>query len=220
MRPYVIAKAATSLDGRIATVGGESRWITGTDARLAGHGLRRRADAIVVGAGTIIADDPALTARDNGEVSHPLRVVLDSTARTSPGAAAFSRDGKGAVLATTAAAPEARLARFRERGIETLLIPADARGRLRLDELLQALQARGIGTALVEGGGETLGAFYDADLIDEIWLFLAPIVIGGGRAVFDGAGAATLAEAQRFAFDPPKTLGADLLFRGVRRERH
>lgn len=218
-RPYVIAKAAMSLDGRIATAGGESRWITGTDARLAGHELRRRADAIVVGAGTVIADDPALTARRNGEVSHPLRVVLDSTARTSPGAAAFSRDGKGAVLATTDAAPGARLARFRERGVETLVLPADARGRLRLDELLPALHARGVATALVEGGGETLGAFHDADLIDEIWLFLAPIVIGGGRAAIHGAGAGTLAEAQRFAFDPPKVLGADILFRGVRRER-
>lgn len=218
-RPYVIAKAAMSLDGRIATADGESRWITGTEARLQGHQLRRRADAIVVGAGTVIADDPALTARGSGEVSHPLRVVLDSTARTSPGAAAFSRDGRGAILATTAAAPGARLARFRERGVETLLLPADDRGRLRLDELLAALNARGIETALVEGGGETLGAFHDADLIDEIWLFLAPILIGGGRTAFDGAGAARLADARRFAFDPPRTLGADVLFRGLRRER-
>lgn len=218
-RPYVIAKAALSLDGRIATAGGESRWITGIEARLTGHELRCRADAIVVGAGTVIADDPALTARKNGKVSHPLRVVLDSTARTSPAAAAFSREGKGAVLATTGAAPEARLARFKERGVETLVLQADARGRLRLDELLPALHARGVATALVEGGGETLGAFHDADLIDEIWLFLAPIVIGGGRAAINGAGAATLVEAQRFAFDPPRALGADVLFRGVRRER-
>jgi diaminohydroxyphosphoribosylaminopyrimidine deaminase/5-amino-6-(5-phosphoribosylamino)uracil reductase len=218
-RPYVIAKAAMSLDGRIATAGGESRWITGTEARLQGHELRRRADAIVVGAGTVIADDPALTARTNGEVSHPLRVVLDSTARSSPAAAVFSREGKGALLATTAAAPEPRLARFKDQGVETLVLPADARGRLRLDELLLALHARGVETALVEGGGETLGAFNDADLIDEVWLFLAPILIGGGRAAFVGAGARTLAGAQRFAFDPPKVLGSDLLFRGLRRER-
>jgi diaminohydroxyphosphoribosylaminopyrimidine deaminase/5-amino-6-(5-phosphoribosylamino)uracil reductase len=218
-RPHVIAKAAMSLDGRIATAGGDSRWITGTDARLKGHELRRRADAIVVGAGTVIADDPALTARANGEVSHPLRVVLDSTARTAPGAAVFSREGTGAILATTAAAPEARLARFRQRGVETLVLAADARGRLRLDELLRALQARGVATALIEGGGETLGAFHDADLIDEIWLFLAPMVIGGGRAAIEGAGAATLAEARRFTFEPPQAVGADVLFRGQRREQ-
>lgn len=207
-----------SLDGRIATAGGHSRWITGNDARLKGHELRRRADAIVVGAGTVIADDPALTARANGVVSHPLRVVLDSTARTSPGAAVFSREGRGAILATTAAAPDARLARFRERGVETLVLAADARGRLRLDELLRALQARGVATALIEGGGETLGAFHDADLIDEIWLFLAPIVIGGGRAAIAGTGVATLAEARRFTFEPPEAVGADFLFRGLRRE--
>ncbi len=217
-RPYVVAKAAMSLDGRIATGAGESRWITGEESRLKGHELRKAADAIIVGAGTVIADDPALTAR-HGDTRYPLRVVLDSTARTSPGAAAFDRSGKGAMLATTAAAPQARRAKFAEHGVETLILPADRSGRPRLEDLLAALHEKGVVTALVEGGGEVLSSFYDADLIDELWLFLAPLVIGGGKSGFAGAGAESLADARRFAFDPPEIIGPDIFLRGRRKER-
>ncbi|NWG70036.1 MAG: bifunctional diaminohydroxyphosphoribosylaminopyrimidine deaminase/5-amino-6-(5-phosphoribosylamino)uracil reductase RibD [Parvularculaceae bacterium] len=216
-RPYVIAKAAMSLDGRIATATGQSKWITGALAREKGHELRRMADAIIVGAGTIVADDPALTARLDGEESHPLRVVLDSKGRCSPGAKAFDRAGKGAALATTAAAPERRLARFREHGVEPILCAPDGGGRPRLDDLLDILHRRGVVTAMIEGGGEVLGAALDADLIDEVWLFIAPLLIGGGKAAFAGAGASSLSEAPHFDFSEPEMLGPDMLVRGLRR---
>jgi diaminohydroxyphosphoribosylaminopyrimidine deaminase/5-amino-6-(5-phosphoribosylamino)uracil reductase len=216
-RPYVIAKAALSLDGRIATRSGESQWITGEATRARAHELRRAADAIIVGAGTVVADDPALTARTDGETRRPLRVVLDSTARVSPGAAAFDRAGKGAMLATTAAAPSHRLAKFAEHGVETLALPADARGRPHLRDLLSALRDKGVVTVLIEGGGKVLGSFFDADLIDEIWLFLAPMIIGGGAPVFAGEGVARLADARRFEFAAPEIIDADILMRGLRR---
>lgn len=215
-RPYVIAKVAMSLDGRIAPRGGASKWITGALAREKGHEIRRMADAIIVGAGTVIADDPALTARLGGEEHHPLRVVLDSTARTSPGAKVFDRAGKGALIAITAAAPAKRLDRFREHGVEPLLLAADERGRPRLDDLMAGLRDRGVATALVEGGGETLGAFLDADLIDEVWLFIAPVLIGGGVPAFAGEGAERLSDIHRFDFADPEAVGPDLFVRGVR----
>lgn len=215
-RPYVIAKAAMSLDGRIATRLGDSKWITGAEARDKGHELRRMADTIIAGAGTVIADDPALTARIDGETRGPLRVVLDSKGRTSPGAKAFERSGKGALLATTAAASPQRLDRFRAHGVETLALAADGAGRPYLDELLRALHGRGVVTAVVEGGGEALGSFLDADLIDEVWLFLAPVLIGGGKSAFAGQGAAHLADLRAFDFDAPELVGRDLFVRGVR----
>ena len=115
-RPYVIAKAAMSLDGRIATRTGESQWITGNESRISSHHLRKYADAIIIGAGTMIADDPALTARIDDNIKYPLRVVLDSTGRTSPGAKAYERSGKGAVLAATKAITTTRRAAFEEMG--------------------------------------------------------------------------------------------------------
>lgn len=216
-RPFVIVKAAMTLDGRIATRTGDSKWITGEEARATGHELRRAADAILVGAGTIIADDPALTARFGGETRHPLRVVVDSTGRSPPGAKVFERSGEGALLATTAAATGARLARFREHGVEIMQTGADARRRVDLEELLAALYRRGVVTALAEGGGELLGALLDADLVDEVALFIRPAVLGGGRPAFDGRGPDRIAELKAFDFEAPEAVGGDFLFRGVRR---
>lgn len=216
-RPYVIAKAAMTLDGRIATRTGDSKWITGDEARARGHAFRRAADAILAGASTIIADDPALTARDGEDTRHPLRVVVDSRARTSPGAKVFERSGAGAVLATTTAAAGEKLARFREHGVDVQATAPDADGRVDLAELLAALHGRGVVSALAEGGGELLGALFDADLIDEVALFIAPVILGGGRPAFDGAGPNRLAELPAFDFDAPESLGRDLLLRGLRR---
>lgn len=216
-RPYVVAKAAMTLDGRIGTRLGESKWITGEAARAKGHELRRAADAILAGAGTIIADDPALTARNGVETRFPLRIVVDSGARTSPGAMVYDRSGKGAVLATTSAAPDERLRGFREHGVEILRFPADPTGRVDLAELMSALHARGIVSLLAEGGGALLGALLDADLIDEVALFYAPKILGGGKPAFDGEGAGRIRDVTRFEFRPPELLGEDFLVRGFRR---
>ncbi len=217
-RPFVVGKTAMTLDGRIATAGGESQWITGEESRKAGHRLRHEAGAIIVGAGTVIADDPALTARTDRGTGYPLRIVLDSTARTAPGAKVYERSGKGALLAATRAAPAARLAAFKEMGVEVLVLPADDAGRPDLHALLGALHERNIVSVLVEGGGEVLGGFFDADLLDEIDMFIAPKLFGGGKPAFGGDGVERLTEADRFSFQQIKTDGPDFRFQGVRRK--
>jgi diaminohydroxyphosphoribosylaminopyrimidine deaminase / 5-amino-6-(5-phosphoribosylamino)uracil reductase len=220
-RPYIIGKTAMTLDGRIATASGESQWITSDESRKAGHQLRSAADAIIAGAGTIIADDPALTARTERGTTHPLRVVLDSTARTAPGAKVYERSAivgrGGALLATTDAAPAPRLSAFREMGVDILVLPADDAGRPDTSALLAALYGRGIVSVLIEGGGEVLGGFFDTDLLDEIQMFVAPKLFGGGKTAFGGGGVERLADAERFSFQQMETDGPDFRFRGVRR---
>ncbi len=219
-RPYVVGKTAMSLDGRIATTTGESRWITAPESRNAGHALRREADAIIVGANTVIADDPALTTRLDGDTRYPLRVVLDSTARTSPGAKVYERHGlrSNALLVATDRATQSRLAAFREMGVELLTQPPDHTGRPDLDGLLTALFERDIHSAMIEGGGELLGTFFDADLIDELHLFIAPKIIGGGKPAFGGHGVATLDDASRFDFRRVDMGGPDQHWVGRRKE--
>ncbi len=219
-RPYVIAKMAMSLDGRIATRTGQSRWITGAAARARGHDLRHMAGAIVVGAETVIADDPALTARPKGRgegfvSADPIRVVLDSRGRTSPGAQAYDRRAPGAVLATTAAISALRLANFEKHGVRPFILSADANGRPDLSQLLARLFEDGVNCVLVEGGAQTLGSFFDAGLVDEVWAFIAPIVIGGaGKPSVAGLGVGALAEALRLETPAVELLGSDLLIRG------
>ena len=179
-RPYIIAKFAMSLDGKIATASGESQWITGALARERGHLLRQAVDAIAVGAGTVLADDPSLTMRSpHVEPVDPLRVVIDLTGRTPTGAKAYERSGRGALLATTSRASEARLDAYRQFGVETLVLPADHDGKVDLAELLLQLKKKGVQSLLVEGGGELLGGFFDAGLVDELYAFIAPMIISG-----------------------------------------
>ncbi len=215
-RPYVIAKFAMSLDGKIATASGESKWITGPLARERGHLLRQQADAVIVGAGTVIADDPALTVRaPEVDPAHPLRVVIDTAGRTPPGAHVYDRIGKGALIATTAAAPGARLDAYRALGVETLVLPADHNGQADLAALLRVLKARGVLSVLVEGGAGAHGGFFDAGLVDEVQAFIAPVIIGGGGvSPVGGDGAAALAGAMRLEETSVERIGPDLLVSG------
>lgn len=215
-RPYVIAKFAMSLDGKIATQAGDSKWITGPEARERAHALRGQVDAIVVGAGTVIADDPSLTARDGLEVMNlPLRIVLDSEGRTPPAAAVFDRAGRGALLVTTRRAPAARLDVYRSLGAEVLVLNTDQNGRPDVAELVSALGERGVCGLMVEGGSEVLGAFFDARAVDEVWAFIAPVIIGGGKSAVAGRGAERVAEALALTDIEFEHLGGDLLIRGL-----
>lgn len=216
-RPYVIGKTAMTLDGRIATSAGESKWITSEVSRARTHQLRKITDAIIVGAETVIADDPALTARIGDETHHPLRVVLDSTGRTSPGAKVYERIGKGALIVTTDKTPRDQLSAYREIGAEPLILTTGPDGRPDLSDMLTTLHERGVINVLVEGGGEVLGAFFDADLLEEIHLFIAPKLFGGGKPALGGHGVERLHESERYLFEPPEMLGADTFLRGVRR---
>lgn len=220
-RPYVIAKFAMSLDGRIASASGESKWITSAVAREHAHLLRQQVDAVIVGADTVIADDPALTVRAPlAALSHPLRVVLDSKGRTPPGAHVYDRIGKGALVATTDAAPAARLDAFRKVGAEPLILPCDDDHRVDIAELLRMLKSRGLISVLVEGGAGVHGAFFQAGLVDEVQAFIAPLVIGGdGKAPVGGAGVARIADAWRLDDMTFERIGPDILVSGrIRKE--
>lgn len=180
-RPLVTLKAATSLDGRIATASGESRWITSEPARAYGHLLRARHDAILVGIGTALADDPELTCRLAGlEDRSPVRVVIDGGLRLPPTSKlARSADSVPLWLICRDDAPADRRALLAAAGAEVLPVPADGAGGVDLDAALRALGARGLTRLLVEGGGRIAGALLRADLVDRIALLRAPMLIGG-----------------------------------------
>jgi diaminohydroxyphosphoribosylaminopyrimidine deaminase/5-amino-6-(5-phosphoribosylamino)uracil reductase len=222
-RPYIVAKYAASLDGRIAARSGDSKWITGEAARRRAHELRHMVDAVVVGADTVIADDPSLTVRlPIADPAHPLRVVLDSTGRVPLSRKLFSGELPGATLvATTESMPTAHEAALRARGVDVLRLPMDLACRVDLSALAQALAARGVRSAMVEGGGAVHGAFFDAGLVDEVWAFVAPVVIGGNGAPapVGGRGAATMAAALRMGRMQVESHGDDVLLR-VRRAVH
>jgi diaminohydroxyphosphoribosylaminopyrimidine deaminase/5-amino-6-(5-phosphoribosylamino)uracil reductase len=213
-RPFVLVKLAASLDGRIATAGGESRWISGPEARRFVHELRNRVDAVLVGSGTVVADDPALTCRLRGG-RDPLRVVVDGRLRTSPRARMLRQRSKAATLiATTRDAAPARAAALARAGAEVVPV-ASRRGKIALDALLTELAARGVVSILVEGGGELAAALLRARLVDRLLIVTAPTIIGGdGRAMLGSLALRRLAEAPRLVDERVTRLGADLLREG------
>jgi diaminohydroxyphosphoribosylaminopyrimidine deaminase/5-amino-6-(5-phosphoribosylamino)uracil reductase len=215
-RPFVTAKFAASLDGRIATRTGESRWISSVEARELAHRLRYRHDAVLVGATTVAADNPALTVRLAGEQHRqPLRVVVDSTLRTPASAQLFAPGASPVLVATTAAASTERTAALEAAGAEILVLPA-VRGRVDLGALLDILGHRQVLSVLAEGGAELLGSLRDANLIDSVVAILAPRIIGGTGATsaIAGAGAASLLEAKPLVDVEIEQAGGDLIVTG------
>ncbi len=213
-RPFVFLKLAASLDGRIATGAGQSRWITGPEARRWVHELRNRVDAVMVGSGTVLADDPALTCRVRGG-RDPLRVVVDGRLRTSPRARMLrQRSPAATVVATTAASPVRRRQTLVRAGAEVLVVPG--RGRhVDLEKLLHELGARGVVSVLVEGGGDLAAALLRARLVDRLAVLHAPIVLGGdGRPMLGPLGLARLGMAPRLVEEITARLGPDLLREG------
>ena len=215
--PYVIAKFAASLDGKIATSTGDSRWITGEAARNRGQQVRREVDAILVGVNTVLADDPQLTARDeSGEAleRQPLRVVVDSRLRTPASARLLSQPGN-TVIATTIATT-GPTEEDGPTGAETLYLRPDAQDRVPMRDLLAELGQRGIVSILVEGGGEVLGSLFDEGLVDEVMAFIAPMIIGGKSAppAVAGRGALALADAMRLRKVRLERCGDDILVTG------
>ena len=221
-RPHVTAKWAMTLDGRIATRTGHARWITGPAARREVHRLRDRVDGIVVGVGTVLADDPLLTTRlpdeeaGAGGPHHPLRIVLDSAGRTPPNARILRPDTPGRTLiACTAATPEARRAAWCARGADVLVVGGDG-PQVDPQRLFAELGARGLNTLLVEGGGEILASCFAAGLVDRALAFVAPKLIGGRGAPgpLGGLGAPTMGGAYRLRDVVVRHFDDDLLIRG------
>ncbi len=179
--PWVIAKAALSLDGRIATKTGDSKWITDEKARRFGHRLRNIVDAILVGRGTVEADDPALTCRlSRGH--DPIRIILDSSLRLSPKKKVFNLSSSApTIIACTETAPLEKTKIFIDKGIEVWPLPSKD-GKVSIHALLKRLIQKGILSLLVEGGAKVHGSFFDENLVDEVYFFFGPVIIGGEKA--------------------------------------
>jgi diaminohydroxyphosphoribosylaminopyrimidine deaminase/5-amino-6-(5-phosphoribosylamino)uracil reductase len=212
--PWITAKWAMTLDGRIATKSGESRWISGERSRAAVHELRGESDAILVGIGTVLRDDPELTARGPARGRSPRRVILDSSLRVPSGARVLAQDGTPVLVATTERAdPMARRA-LEARGVE-VLVAGGPDGRVDLPALLRHLARRDVLSVLVEGGSAALGAFADAGLIDKIIAFVGPVVVGGAApAPVGGRGVDELAQAMRIGRVTVRQVGDDAVVEG------
>lgn len=220
-RPYVILKAGMTLDGQIATAGGESKWITGRQSRREVHQLRSAVDAVIVGIGTVLHDDPSLTARKPPRLTalaanQPCRIVIDSRLRVPHSAKILTRQHQAKTLVVTAdAAPKARLRALEKLGIEVLVLPGE-RGRVSLKRLLASLGQRGMISVIVEGGGELNAAFLKAKLVNHVRLYVAPILLGGVQStgVIGGASPRRLADAWKLERVRTRSLGTDLVVEG------
>jgi diaminohydroxyphosphoribosylaminopyrimidine deaminase / 5-amino-6-(5-phosphoribosylamino)uracil reductase len=212
--PFVTAKFAASLDGRIATAGGESQWITSEESRALAHRLRHNHDAVLVGINTVLADDPTLTARLDGGRS-PLRVVVDSALRI-PATARVLQGGLGAILvATTKRAHPDDVTRLQASGVPVEVL-AEGPGGVDLGALLALLGSRDVISVLVEGGAGVLGTAFDAGIVDKVVAMLAPRIIGGTAApgAVGGAGVRSLAAAPLLRDVSVATAGPDLVVTG------
>jgi diaminohydroxyphosphoribosylaminopyrimidine deaminase/5-amino-6-(5-phosphoribosylamino)uracil reductase len=211
-RPFVTLKAAVTLDGKIATRTGDSRWVTGPEARAWVHRLRDRVDAILVGSGTALADDPRLTTRlPRGRGRDPLRVVLDSDLDL-PDRLALFRAGPGR---PTLVAHASRKGRRMGAGVE-LLACRPGPGGVDLGDLLSRLAARGVTHLLVEGGARVHARFLASGLVDRVAVFVAPKIVGGdGLSWIGGPGPERMADALRLADVRVERLGDDVLVTGV-----
>jgi diaminohydroxyphosphoribosylaminopyrimidine deaminase / 5-amino-6-(5-phosphoribosylamino)uracil reductase len=209
--PYITLKLALSLDGRIATRSGSSKWVTGPEARALVHALRARHDAVAVGIGTALADDPRLTVRDAPGPS-PLRLVFDTKLRLSPHSrlAQSAPDVPTWVLCSQDATSTNEEA-LTTRGVEVLRGPTTAEGRLDVDASLRTLASRGIVTLMVEGGAELAGSMLAGRFADELHAFVAPLLLGprGRPGAVDWAGPETPAEAPRIAEAHWELCGSD-----------
>lgn len=177
-RPYVILKYAQSLDGRIATTSGDSKWISGEDERRISHALRAACDAVLVGVGTVLNDDPQLTVRHVPGTS-PLRVVLDSTLRTPLHANVIDDTAPTLILASERADPVKKQS-LRERGVAVRVV-RECEGALHLPSALRELRSQGVASLLVEGGAKVITSMLETNLVDRLIVSVAPRIIGAGR---------------------------------------
>jgi diaminohydroxyphosphoribosylaminopyrimidine deaminase/5-amino-6-(5-phosphoribosylamino)uracil reductase len=209
----VTLKLATSLDARIALVDGTSQWITSSDSRARGHELRAAHDAILVGIGTVLADDPLLTARTVPmPKKQPIRIVADSSGRTPISSRLVQSVSSGRVVVATNGQPQDFLSRS---GVEVWRCGNGV--RMDVQELLRRAAAEGIGSLLIEGGGTVAASFIRAGLVDEIAWFVAPILIGGdGLPALGGLGLQNLGDATRWKPVATERIGDDVLNTYVR----
>jgi len=212
VRPGITVSYAQTLDGRLATSDGNSRWISGPDSLRFAHALRAEHDAIVVGAGTACTDDPSLTVR-HVPGDDPLRVVVDSTLRT-PLTAAVLADGaaKGTVLAVTESAPEDRCEDALSLGATVLRLPQNPEGRVDLASLMKRLQGFGVRSVMVEGGAALITALLRDRLVDRLAVCVAPKILGCGIEAVGDLGICDLTDSLALADTTITPYGADTVF--------
>ena len=220
-RPCFTLKAAITLDGKIATIKGQSKWITGEQARAEVHHLRDTHDAVLVGVGTVLADDPWLNSR-LPRARDPIRIVLDSNLRT-PVDAHLLPKGRGprTILCATEKAPAAKQKALEKAGAEIWRFPARRNGTVPIEHVVRELGEQKILSVLVEGGGTVHATFLQFGYADELILYIAPKAVGGPAPSWvGGKGIATLQAAHQFEFDEePEFVGADLRLHAIRKDR-
>lgn len=216
--PWVIAKWAMTLDGKIATRTGDSKWISNEDSRRRVHELRGRVDAIVVGRGTVVADDPLLTARPPGP-RVATRVVMTASGELPEKCKLLETIGEAPVIVYTAAGNEGKLAGWRERGAE--IVPVSRETKASARDVLHDLGARRFTNILVEGGAGVLGSFLDADAIDEMHAYVAPLLVGGdsGLSPVGGVGVERIRDARRFGSVSAEVVEGDVWVRARKASR-
>jgi len=215
-RPFVILKSAMTLDGKTATRSGDSRWISNEASREDVHRLRDRVDAIMVGVGTVLRDDPRLTTRLPEGGRDPVRIVVDTHLRIPEEARILEVDSAAPTLvATGEQASEAKIARLKDRGAEILLLPL-AGESVDLKVLMERLGARGLQSILLEGGSRLNAGALAAGIIDRIMVYVAPRIVGGddGRGIFSGPGIEKMAGARGLTDVRVRRFGDDILVEG------
>ncbi len=223
-RPFVLVKAAMTLDGRIATARGRSRWISSRPSRRHAHGLRAQHDAVMVGVGTVMSDDPRLTARRaragaraSTRSPQPVRVILDSRLRTRPSARMLrDRTGGPVMIYCTPRAPRGKARLLESRGARVIVVGNRGSRRVSLRAVLTDLARRGVTSVIIEGGAELIWSALAADLVDRVTFYIAPMLMGGRRSVpvVGGAGVSTLRKAFALSGMMVKRSGPDLLVEG------
>jgi diaminohydroxyphosphoribosylaminopyrimidine deaminase/5-amino-6-(5-phosphoribosylamino)uracil reductase len=212
--PFVILKVAATLDGKLATRNGDSKWISGEASRRFVQKLRDQVDGVLVGIGTVLKDNPQLTARIRGG-RDPYRIVLDSRLKIPEEAKVIGISPSKAIIATTELAPKDKIEKLEKRGVRILILDSQE-GKINLKSCLSKLGEIGMMSLLVEGGSQVNGSFLDEGLIDKLLLFLSPKLIGDHQAlgIFAGRGACSLDEAVSLKGMKTKRIGEDILLEG------
>ena len=210
-KPYIVVKYAQTLDGRIATSSGDARWITGEEERRVSHALRASCDAVVVGVGTVLRDDPRLTVRMVPGAS-PIRVVLDSTLRVPDGARVLADDATTMIVTTDRSAAERR-DDLRRLGVSLVVVPSGP-GGVDLAEALGVIREQGIRSALVEGGGEVITSFLADNLADRLVVAIAPRLLGSGTDAVRDLGVTDVSRSVRIEGRAVHLVGEDVLIAG------
>jgi len=210
-KPLVTLKLAQSLDGKIATNTGDSKWISSIDSRRLVQDLRKKHDAILVGINTLIVDDPLLTIRNSKR--QPFKVIVDTKLKTPLTAKIFTSLSPGkTIIATTQHSSQAKESALRHKGVDIIRVATTSKG-VDLKALMKQLLLRGIGSVLVEGGGEIAASLFEKQLVDKFYLFIAPILIGGKDTPcsIGGKGVDKIRKATRFKHIKTRRIGGDFL---------